>query len=179
MKIHLQHLQLHLRHPGVTESIARTYAEAASVCLGRHHTSPAECDVWDREHREALLLEWEAPDERSLAAWGNEIDATEAGAVGVVLSALEPYTGHVAVRRAETLTGADYYVGPYGTGRDDLEHCFRLEISGVDHGPASTVHQRVAQKVRQTVRGKSNLPALVGVVGFKVRLIVLKPVEDE
>lgn len=179
MKAHLQQSRLHLRHPGLTRAIADGYAEAASVCLVRHHVPPAEYDVWDRDQPSMLVLDWDMPDERQRAAWANVTDATEAGAVGIVLMALEVCTGLVAVRRAETRSGADYYVGPPGTGREDLERCLRLEISGVDHGSAATVYRRVAEKIGQAVRGDSNLPALVGVVGFKVRLVVLEPVEEE
>jgi hypothetical protein len=179
MSTHLLHCDLHLRHPGLTKPVADGYAEAASVCLHRHHEPPAEYDVWNGDEKQGLLLDWNTPDERCLAAWGNEIDTTEAGAVGLVLTALETCVGLVAVRRAETLTGCDYYVGPHGTGRNDLEQCSRLEISGVDHGPASKVYRRVAEKIEQAIRGESNLPALVGVVGFKARLIVFEPVEDE
>lgn len=179
MKAHLQQSRLDLRHPGLTQAIADGYTEAASVCLVRHHVPPAEYDVWDRDQPSALVLDWDTPDERRLAAWANVTDATEAGAVGIVLLALELCMGLVAVRRAETRTGADYYVGPPGTGRDDLEQCLRLEISGVDHGPASRVYRRVAEKVGQAIRGDSNLPALVGVVGFEMRLVVLEPVEEE
>jgi hypothetical protein len=179
MKAHLQQSRLHLRHPGLTRAIADGYAEAASVCLVRHHAPPAEYDVWDRDQPTTLVLVWDTPDERRLAAWANVTDTTEAGAVGIVLLALELCMGLVAVRRAETRAGADYYVGPPGTGRDDLEQCLRLEISGVDHGPASRVYRRVTEKVGQVIRGDSNLPALVGVVGFEVRLVVLEPVEEE
>lgn len=179
MRAHLQDTSLHLRHPGLTRPVAESYAEAASVCLQRHHRSPAEYEVWYDDDRATLTLEWIEPAERTLAAWANAIETTEAGAVGVVLAALEQSTGLVAVRRAETRSGADYYVGPSGTGREDLEHCLRLEISGVDRGPASAIYLRVAQKIQQTMRGDCNLPALVGVVGFRVRLIVLEPVEDE
>jgi hypothetical protein len=177
--IHLQTLKLDHAHPGLTEARAHAHAEAACVCVARHHRSPVEYTVWNQASRSSLLLEWDAPDERQLAAWANTNEATEAGAVGLVLAALEACAGLVAVRRAETRTGADYYVGPPGSGREDLEQCFRLEISGVDHGPASLVHGRVFEKVQQTLRGESNLPALVGVVGFKVSLVVLEPVEVE
>lgn len=179
MRAHLQQEPLHLRHPGVTRPIADALAEAASVCLQRHHQSPTEYQTWHEDHRAALVIEWDAPGARAIAAWANSIDATEAGAVGVVLAALEQATGMVAIRRAETRTGADYYVGPPDAGHEDLERCLRLEISGVDRGPASAIYLRVAQKVQQTMRGDSNLPALVGVVGFRARLIVLEPVEEE
>jgi AraC-like DNA-binding protein len=39
------------------------------------------------------------------------------------------------------------------------------------------VKQRLRQKIRQTKEGKSNLPAIAIVVGFKVKLISLQPVE--
>lgn len=177
--IRLQTLKLDQAHPGVTEGRARAHAEAACVCVARHHRSPTEYTVWNQEEQTPVLLEWDVPDERLLAAWANTNEATESGAVGLVLAALETCAGLVAVRRAETRTGADYYVGPPGSGREDLEQCLRLEISGVDHGSASLVHGRVFEKVRQTMRGESNLPALVGVVGFKVSLVVLEPVETE
>jgi hypothetical protein len=179
MNVHLRQLELHRRHPGLTEPIASSYAEAASVCLARHHIPPVECAVWDADGERAVSLEWDVPDPRTWAAWANEIDATEAGAVGLVLGMLESCTGHVAVRRAETRTGADYYVGPADAGYDDLEHCWRLEISGVDRGSASVIRRRVTEKIWQTRRGSSNLPALVGVVGFEVRMIIVEPVEDE
>jgi len=78
--------------------------------------------------------------------------------------------------RAETLTGADYYVAPRGTDPDDLENCLRLEVSGTHLG-ANEVKRRLAQKVRQAQKGKSNLPALAAVVGFRSKLISMKPVE--
>jgi hypothetical protein len=177
--IRLQTLELDQTHPGVTEGRARAHAEAVCVCVARHHQSPTAYTVWNQREQTPLLLEWNAPSEQLLAAWANTNEATESGAVGLVLAALETCAGLVAVRRAETRTGADYYVGPPGSGREDLEQCLRLEISGVDHGPASLVHRRLFEKVRQTIRGESNLPALVGVVGFKVSLVLLEPVEAE
>ena len=177
--IHLQKLQLDQTHPGMTAARARSHAEAASVCVARHHDSPATYAVWDQDRRTDLEFYWDAPNKRLLASWANVNETTEAGAVALVLAALETCAGMVAVRRAETWTGADYYVGPPGSGRDDLEHCLRLEISGVDRGSSSTVYARVARKVRQVIRGASNLPALVGVVGFRACLMVLQPVEAE
>jgi hypothetical protein len=89
------------------------------------------------------------------------------------LAAVELSNGLVAVRRAETETGADYYVAPKGRMQFDLEECWRLEVSGVDRGPEDTVRQRLRAKLAQAARGHSNLPALAGVVGFRARLILL------
>lgn len=113
-----------------------------------------------------------------LNAWANNIDTTESGAYGVCLAAVEVEEQLVAVRRAETLTGADWYVAPIGTESDDLESCFRLEVSGLDAGGRAEVAARLRQKVEQTRRGASNLPAIASVVGFKEKSVAIQKVGD-
>jgi hypothetical protein len=95
------------------------------------------------------------------------------------LAGAELFRGLVAVRRAETGTGSDYYVGQPGAGVEDLEGCFRLEISGVDTGDSAALAGRLRAKVRQAREGSSNLPALAGVVGFQVRQILFTEVMEE
>ena len=165
------------RHPGLTQSLAASYNEAARVCLDRHHTSPTEFKVQNGTKRVQALVEWEATDERARGAWGNDIDATEAGAYACALAAVELTGGLVAIRRAETGTGADYYIGPPDQPFDDLEGCLRLEVSGIDRGTAAAVTRRLQQKIEQAATGNSNLPAMAGVVGFRAQLILLEVVE--
>jgi hypothetical protein len=86
--------------------------------------------------------------------------------------------GLVAVRRAETGSGADYYIAAPGTQADDLEDCVRLEVSGVDRGGTAIVTRRLREKLDQAAAGKSNLPAIAGVVGFSARLILLSRLEE-
>jgi hypothetical protein len=121
-------------------------------------------------------VEWEATDERTRNAHANEIDATEAGAYACVLAAVELVMQMVAVHRAETAKGADYYIAPAGSTAADLEAALRLEISGVDKGSSAAVSQRLNVKIEQAAMGASNLPALAGVIGFRARLIMLQPV---
>ena len=167
------------RHVGLTKAIADSYTEAAGVCLDRHHRSPKNFDLYDRSgSKSTVAVAWQMPDERMRDAWANETDATEAGASACALAAIELSDDLVAVRRAETRTGADYYVAPSGALADDLEDCLRLEVSGVDRGPAWIVQRRLKDKLDQAAAGESNLPALAGVVGFKVRLIVMADLED-
>ena len=161
------------RHVGLTKPIADSYAEAASVCLDRHHESPTDFDLRRSGSQVATVVEWPKPDARTRDAWANVNDATEAGAYACALAAVELADGLVAVRRAETLAGADYYVAPSGNSPDDLESALRLEVSGVDHGPERAIEQRLGAKLTQAAAGNSNLPALAGVVGFKARLIML------
>ena len=161
------------RHTGLTEAIASAHTEAAGVCLSRHHQSPTALDLDRRGARSTAAVAWPQPSARAVSAWANDTDATEAGACACALAAVELIDGLVAVRRAETKTGADYYIAPRGSSVGDLEDCLRLEVSGVDKGLESAVNRRVGEKLAQAAAGHSNLPAMAGVVGFKVKLIVL------
>lgn len=170
---------LHERHTGLTASLGGTFFEAASVCLSRHYDSPVDMKVVCNGDASTQSVEFLKPDGRVLNAWANDIDTTESGAYGVSLAAVESEENLVAVRRAETLTGADWYVAPIGTETGDLENCFRLEVSGIDVGDSSVVRARLRQKIDQTKRGASNLPAIASIVGFKERVIAIQRVSDE
>lgn len=178
MPILLRLADLGERHPGVTKALGDAYAEAASVCLSRHHESPIDVAAEYRMEDSDCLLPWVAPTVAVARAHANDIDATEQGAYAVSFAAVESLAGLVAVRRAETLTGADYYVAPLGADIDDMETCLRMEVSGVDAGDASAVRARLRQKLRQTEKGRSNLPALAAVVGFRERLIAIAHIGD-
>src|SRR5467141_1089208 len=123
---------MHERHPALTFAIAGSYREAAAVCLSRHHAPPVQVTLSDNDTESSAEVTWAAPDVRTRDAWANATDATEAGAYGCVIAGIEALRNLVAVRRAETGSGADYYVGPSGAGETDLEDCVRLEVSGVD-----------------------------------------------
>jgi hypothetical protein len=166
LKLMLEHL--HKRHVGLTLAFAGTLTESASVCLSRHHGSPVEVDVVCGGSNKSYIAEFQQPDAITLNTYANDIDATEDGAYGICLAAVEAEESLVAVRRAETLTGADWYVAPSGTSPGDLEDCYRLEVSGLDAGNRAAVQARLKQKVEQTRRGANNLPAIASVVGFKV-----------
>lgn len=168
------------RHIGLTQAIAESYLEAARVTLDRHHTSPQQFTLQegfpDATEKIIILLQWESPDARCRSAWANTDDATANGAYACAIAAIELRFGLYAIRRAETRTGSDYYVAPIGHNGEDLEDCYRLEVSGTNLDEYE-VKQRLRQKIRQVRQGKSNLPAIAIVVGFKVKLISLQPVE--
>jgi len=151
---------LHERHTGLTAVLGGTFLEAACVCFSRHHESPVDVEIVRKEGSSVREFAFDPPSERERNAHANEIDATEAGAYGVSLAAVEAVESLVAIRRAETLSGADWYVAPIGTTPDDLETCYRLEVSGTDTGTLSVVETRLSQKIQQTRAGKCNLPAL-------------------
>jgi hypothetical protein len=164
------------RHQGLTQAVAEGYAEAARVCLDRHHTSPVDFEVKDDPIILTVSAEWTPTDTRTKDAWNNDTDTTEAGAYACVLAAVEVAHGLFALKRAETLTGADYYVCALDAGPNDFETSMRLEVSGVDKGGEASVKQRLREKMQQASTGISNLPAMAGVVGFRARLILLQEV---
>jgi hypothetical protein len=173
---------LHERHYGVTAEVGASLTQAARVCLSRHHVPPTEVDVSDDggEHN-VYAVEWSPPSTRERAAHRNEQEATEDGACCLALSAAEEYLGLVALGRTAHGSGADYYLGRPGTDVNpddmelDLEATLRLEVSGIDLGGRDEISRRVRSKKLQAGRGRSSLPALVGVVAFKLRQIVLAP----
>jgi hypothetical protein len=166
---------LHERHPGLTPALAQSYVEAACVCLARHHQPPVVFSVNNAGDKLDRTVDFLIPDERTKNANANEIDATEAGAYGLSLAAVESVVGMVAVRRAETKTGADWYIAPTGELLEDLESCVRLEVSGISAGTSSDVIRRLQEKIAQAGKGKSNLPAIAAVVGFKVLEVAISP----
>jgi hypothetical protein len=166
---------LHERHTGLTAPLAASYIEAASVCFARHHVPPVALALKHGGENSLRIVHFVIPDERVRNAHANVIDATEAGAYGVSLAAIESVTGLVAVRRAETLTGADWYIAAQGAETYDLEDCVRLEVSGINAGTSGDVARRLREKVAQAARGLSNLPAIAAVVGFQVREVAISP----
>lgn len=168
---------MHERHRALTPSLSGSYHEAAAVCLSRHHTPPVAITLSDNGVESSADVAWDVPDERILDAWANATDTTEVGAYGCVIAGVEETRGLVAVRRAETGTGADYYVGLPGSGTLDLEDCLRLEVSGVDEGDQKDITKRLHRKIQQARDGRSSLPAITGVIGFAARLLIVQDVE--
>ncbi len=167
---------LHLRHPGLYEPLCRAYADAAAICLSESHTSPVEFEI-RREDTSCLReLAWDEPSRDALASWRNSHEATEQGATSVGLATVEAELGLVALSRAETRTGADFYIARPG---QKLEEAHRLEISGTKAGMLRDLHSRLRQKVHQTRRGLSSRPALACVVGFRVKMVALASLEME
>jgi hypothetical protein len=170
LKLQLQDLQA--RHPGLSTGIATSFREAAEVCLDRHHHPPTDITL-ERRRPVRAIAEWQQPDENLKRAWANEIDTTEAGACCVALAAVEVTDSLVAFARAETRTGADYYLAPKEASPEDLESSHRLEVSGINDGSEASVKMRLRQKIAQAQAGRSSLPAIAAVVAFSSRLVAI------
>lgn len=169
--------RLHERHPGLSQAVCRCYAEAACVCMSRHHIPPAEIEISRNENTPVTrVLRWQPPSTTIGNAWKNADDATRDGAYSVSIATAESELSLVAISRAETRTGADYYLN--SPGSTDLESAYRLEVSGLDRGGQSDISRRVREKIEQAQNGQSNLPAIVSVVGFKAKYIRMESVPE-
>ena len=160
------------RHPGVSTAVCEAFSEAAEICLARHHEPPrTPFHVTCAGKESVRSLKWSAPDETAQRSWRNRDDATRDGAYVVSLAVVEHELGMVALYRADTRTGADYYVGRPAS--PDLEDAFRLEVSGVDEGGLADIRRRLRSKEEQAARGDSPLPAYASVVGFREAAILV------
>lgn len=165
------------RHVGLTPALAESYLEAACVCLSLHHVPPQKFLLKNEPSERKVIVVWEPPDDRCCAAWANLSDAARDGAYACAIAAAELSLGFFAVRRAETLTGADYYIAPINEIAEDLENCFRLEVSGTNRNN-NEVENRLTKRTKQAKKGQSNLPAIVVIVGFQVKLILMQLVGE-
>lgn len=147
-------------------------SDAAGFCFDRHHAAPQELAISDPEDDHRVAIEWAEPDDSSRATWANRDDATEAGACAVALASVQLTRGLIVVMRAETLTGVDYFLAR----PEDRAISMGLEVSGVDAGDLGRVKARLGEKIRQAEAGRSRLPAIALVVGFKALKVLLADV---
>lgn len=168
--------ELPARHPGITGAVAGVYAECAAICLSRHHEPPTDL-VLDADDRRVVECTWASPTDGMRRAHANADDATRDAAYGVAIAAIEVSLGLHAIARAETRTGADYYVGASTKTGLDLEDAMRLEVSGVDAGGLDELRRRLGEKLGQLARAGSDLPGVAAVVGFQVAHVMIRPLE--
>ena len=164
------------RHKGFYIHICQAYADAAGVCFSRHHIAPVDLRIVNHKETYSREIGWEKPDEQTLRSWANKDDATRDAAYSVSLSIIEAKFGLLALSRADTKTGADYYVGY--AGDTDLENAFRLEVSGTDKGDSSKIRSRLREKVDQLRKGNSSKPGIAVVIGFQEKCANIEKVLD-
>lgn len=167
------------RHPGLTEFTAGNWLEGARVSLDRHHEPPAIFDLTRDEAHSQVRVSWTPTDEATRAAWGNQLDASEAGAYSCGLAAVELETGMVAIFRAPHESGADYFVAPPGAPLNDSSQWVRVEIAGRSSASRAALAQVVAQKLEQLDNADEPTPGLACVVGFEASAILLADLERD
>jgi hypothetical protein len=153
--------------PGLTVACGAYLYEGCIVSLKKSgHNNKNTILYVDGDRQEECILIWDDKDDEQLGrAWADQTEATEQGAVCLVILIAINYTGYTVVERAVKGTGFDYWLG----NADDIlfQKKARLEVSGIFRGNNGLVNTRYRQKTRQTNPSDSmGLPAYVGVVEF-------------
>ncbi|MGZ5440831.1 MAG: hypothetical protein ACXW5U_08705 [Thermoanaerobaculia bacterium] len=161
---------LYLKHIGVSKALSETFEEATAVCLSDGPGAPTPFEVAVKDTTTRRLLRWQEPNVTQHRAWANTIDCIEAAAYGVALSAVESEFGFVAIERASTRTGADYYLA--SSLGDYLENAVRLEVSGTASAEAHRIRDRMKDKMRQVAHPSD--PSLACVVSFGALVIMIE-----
>ena len=162
--------------PGLTAAKGLSLAEAAAVCLeNQHHTT--EVLLIATGNFSNAVLQWEPVTDQQIASNADMQEATEDGAVAVVLLAIREHTGKVVMERAAKGWGFDYWLGLENTVEENdlpFQDLTRLEVSGILHGSQSQVNTRVQGKLNQVQVSDDVCPAIVGVVEFSTPRIHLE-----
>lgn len=138
-----------------------------------HHAPPVTFEALSNGETVTYELNWEPVDDMLQRSYSNADDAKRDGAYVIAFAAVEDLEGLVSIGRAETKTGADYYLAPAGTSPIDFEQAVRLEVSGTDGTPVQA-RARLKQKQQQTRDGTGEEPAIAAVVGFRSKLILVE-----
>ena len=115
---------------------------------------------------EKTLQRWSITiNDQILRSWADEQELVEYGACGVAILMMLNLVGFKVIRRARKGTGFDYWLA--STNEDlPFQEAARLEVSGILTGREAELMKRIRQKVIQTQRSSSSLPAYVVVVEF-------------
>ena len=148
----------------LTPACGALMAEAAAVCLddqGHGLSMPLSIDG---DFDEVMTLRREPVDERARWSHNDAERATENGAYGVSLLALQELTGLTVLLQSRRGSGFDFWLGPdsgflFQTG-------VRLEVSGIRRGNEISIRRRLRSKLRQTEQTQHLAPVYVAVVEF-------------
>jgi len=151
---------------GLTPSFGGMLAEAISVCLDdQSHASPTPMRVSGSVRRSAIL-EWKDATKQARRCYNDEQVATEHAAYGVAFLLAQELLGLQVLDKSRKSTGFDYWMGPIGSDDPPFQQMQRLEVSGIRKGSTAAVDARVRKKLRQVLKHRSTLPAIVMVVEF-------------
>jgi hypothetical protein len=149
---------------GLTPVSGAFLSEAASVCLedqGHGLSMPLQIEG---DFAEVFTMHREPVDERARWSHNDAERATENGAYGVAILALQELTGLTALLQSRRGSGFDFWLGP------DTGFLFqagvRLEVSGIRRGDEIAVRRRLRSKIGQVEQSQHLAPAYVAVVEF-------------
>jgi hypothetical protein len=149
----------------ITAEFGAAIAQAAGICLEREgHKQGAPMSVGGL-HIARFACAWNPCDERMRRCWNDPEHATEHGAIAFAVLLVDRLMDLKVTVQSRKKTGFDYWVGTDGNYL--FQNKARLEISGIGHGTAAQINQRVRDKLKQTEQSTSTgFEAIVVVVEF-------------
>lgn len=130
-------------------------ANAAAVCMHSNGHVPGVHLAITGEYRRRLELSWDGPTHQVCRSYADLQEATEFGAAGVAIAALNRLGGFVVIQRSRKGTGFDYWISRYGEPAGPLfQNCTWLEVSGILKGDDTKLQRRVRIKRAQVSNGK-------------------------
>src|SRR5579864_6085092 len=136
--------------PGLEPFLGGTLANAAAVCLDcNKHASGVRLTV-SGEYRRQIEVCWDGPTEQVRRSYADLQEATELGAAGVAIAALNRFAGFVVMQRSRKGTGFDYWISRKDVASGPLfQNCAPLEVSGILNGDDAELQRRVRIKKDQ------------------------------
>jgi len=152
--------------PGLEPFLGGTLANAAAVCLDKNrHTSGVELEV-SGQYRRRIEVCWDGPSDQVRRSYADLQEATEFGAAGVAIAALNNFAGWVVMQRSRKGKGFDYWISKKNEpGGPLFQGCAPLEVSGILTGDDTDLQRRVQIKKNQISAAKTR-QGKVAVVEF-------------
>ena len=141
--------------PGLEPFLGGTLANAAAVCLDKNrHTTGVELEV-SGQYRRRIEVCWDGPTEQVRRSYADLQEATEFGAAGVAIAALNNFAGWVVMQRSRKGTGFDYWIAKKNERGGPLFQGYSpLEVSGILTGDDTELLRRVQIKKVQISAAK-------------------------
>lgn len=160
--------------PGLEPFLGGALANAAAVCLDTNGHQPGVNLGVSGEYEKSVQVVWTPPSRQVSRSYADLQEATEYGAAGVAIAALNHFGGFVVMQRSRKGSGFDYWISKGGNPSGPLfQNCTPLEVSGILSGNDEEVERRVRTK-KQQISVSRRRPRRVAVVEFgmpKARII--------
>lgn len=170
-KLHLDDLKKGL--PGVTPTMCKVHLE---TCLVRFyegkHVSGVILQIKGDFNHQFMIVWTDEIDNQMLRTWNDPEETTEFAACGIAFLLILELTDYTVIKRSRKGTGFDYWLGD----KDDMETLpfqdkARLEVSGIrEEEKESKIRARAKQKLQQSEKSNTHLPAYAVVVEFGIPL---------
>jgi len=159
--------------PGVSPARGTNHFEAAIVRFYQAGHKPGVILQIKGDFSTSFDVIWAGEvDDQILRSWNDPEETTEFAACGIAFLLILELTDYTVIKRSRKGTGFDYWLGD----KDDMETLpfqdkARLEVSGIrEEEKESKIRARAKQKLQQSEKSNTHLPAYAVVVEFGIPL---------